>query len=607
MRAERSLRTPGPGRHKSRPHVPERVWIIALPLAFIVLLWSSRHAPLGTPVCDDYAFLLRLTFDHPLDWLDSMGAAFYWRPFSRQLYFLLVGPWLLQSPWVAATINATLLLMIAFLLYRITRRFAAIPVATAVAVFPLLSEPARVLLGWPSGAQHLLSAAGVLLAVHEVLMGRLVTAALAALAALLSHESAVLVLPVLPVATWMRTRQMDKTAWAAAVTATVALAWGTGYALAFRHGVHLPPAGDSHAFTRQIPTLYGRAVIAALNLEDVSSQARLVLMLGYLAIVVSAVIVLARRTSRSQLTDAAPALFVADTWFALGVLPLAVLLPDWNAWRAWTPTLGFAVGTTALLGLVSPWLGAGWIALKLTALLLSPTADITVSNLPPASVSHDSFTQIARLQILTSATRRVLLQHNPTLPRGAAVCFIRTPLLAEYGFQGESAISVWYRDSTLKWGRLGDDPGLVRPFAAGIEFLPGELEIAMPIDPRALQHFQLGLRAIVQSRLGAADSLLMIAERAQERRKGTFLGATIYKRARIALFRENLVAADSLDRVAEALGIDPEDHWAFEAQLALRRRDRPAALAALQQLIGVAPDSPDAIEVASSLGLKRIR
>jgi hypothetical protein len=178
--------------------------------------------------------------------------------------------------------------------------------------------------------------------------------------------------------------------------------------------------------------------------------------------------------------------------------------------------------------------------------------------------------------------------------------------LAEYAFQGENALRVWYRDSTLKWGKLGGDPGVVRPFAAGIEFLPGESEVAMPIDPHALQHFQLGLSAIVNARLGSADSLLAIAERAQARRKGIFLGATIYKRARIALLRENLIAADSLVRVAEALGIDPEDHWAFEAQMAVRRRDRPAALTALEQLVAIAPDSPDAIEIASRLGLKRI-
>src|SRR6266516_18729 len=47
----------------------------------------------GTTVLDDYAFLDRLTFQHPLDPFDSMAGAFYWRPLSRQLYFSLIGPW----------------------------------------------------------------------------------------------------------------------------------------------------------------------------------------------------------------------------------------------------------------------------------------------------------------------------------------------------------------------------------------------------------------------------------------------------------------------------------------------------------------------------------
>ena len=595
------------GREKGRLRAAEHIWLMALPLSFLVLLWTSRNAPLGTAVCDDYAFLYRLTFHRPPDWFDSMGAAFYWRPLSRQLYFTLVGPWMLQFPWVAAAVNATLLLAIAFLLHRIARHFVSVPVATAVAVFPLLSEPARVLLGWPSGAQHLLSAAAVLLAMHEVLSGRLMTAALAALGGLLSHESAVLVLPMLPLVTWMRTRRLDTTGRAAAITATVAAAWGIGYALALRHGVRLPASSDMHSLAHQLPSLYGHAVIAALNLEDISSRSRLLLMCGYMGIVMAAVVLLATRSSRLQFAQLGPALFAADIWFALGLLPLVMLLPDWNAWRAWIPTLGFAVGTTALLGLVSPWLAAGWVTLKLVALLVSPTAGIAVSNLPPTSASHDSFAQIARLQRLASATRRVLLQHDPAFPRHASVCFVRTPFLAEYGLAGDNAIRVWYRDSTLEVQGIGEDPGLVRPFAAGIEFLPGESEIAMPIDADALWHFQLGLHAITQSDLRAADSLLVLTERDQERRKGTFLGAAIYKRGRIALLEGRLTAADSLNRVAESLGITPEDHWAFEAQLALRRGDRPAALAALQQLAEVAPDSPDASEVASRLGLKRIR
>ena len=137
--------------------MPERAWLLAIPLALLALLWSCHNALLGTAVADDYAFLANLTFQHPLDWLDSMGATFYWRPMSRQLYFSLVGPWLLQAPWLAATLHAALLALQALLLFRIARRFAPAPVAAAVAAFPLVSEQARVLLAWPSTFQDLCS------------------------------------------------------------------------------------------------------------------------------------------------------------------------------------------------------------------------------------------------------------------------------------------------------------------------------------------------------------------------------------------------------------------------------------------------------------------
>src|SRR6185503_16509701 len=76
-------------RTRSSAALPEWVWLALAPAALIVLLWASRGAPLGTPVADDFAFLYRLGFQHPLDPFDSMGATYYWRPLSRQAWFSL--------------------------------------------------------------------------------------------------------------------------------------------------------------------------------------------------------------------------------------------------------------------------------------------------------------------------------------------------------------------------------------------------------------------------------------------------------------------------------------------------------------------------------------
>ena len=169
--------------------------------AALALAWSIRHSLPGVAVADDYAFLDRLRFQHPLDPLDSMGAAYYWRPFSRQLWVSLVGPWLLQAPWLAAGLSAALLAMLSILLHRLTRRLAPEPawLAPLVATAPLVVESSRALIVWPSGAQHLLAAAGATWALHEAAFGRRATAALAALVAVLSHELAALALPILPV------------------------------------------------------------------------------------------------------------------------------------------------------------------------------------------------------------------------------------------------------------------------------------------------------------------------------------------------------------------------------------------------------------------------
>ena len=259
-----------------------------------MLLRACRGALLGSPVADDFAFLYRIAFQHPLDLLDSMGATFYWRPMSRQLYFSLVGGAVLARPWVASAVNAALLLALGALLYRIARRGMAPPVAATIALFPLLAEPARALLAWPSGAQHLLAAVGAALALHEALAGRRVTAAAAALAGVLSHESAALVLPGLPLVAWFRTRDRRETALWAGAAAAVAALWMAGYAIARHHGVAMPPRVGGLSLIGRLPRLLLLALTATLNLEEAPSDVYLTVVLGTLALIAIAVVLIVR-------------------------------------------------------------------------------------------------------------------------------------------------------------------------------------------------------------------------------------------------------------------------------------------------------------------------
>src|SRR5437773_1805907 len=143
----RDARTQPTPAHGPRFEVGTRLlpWLGGLGIA--ALLWSCRGYRPGVPVADDYSFLARLEFQKPLDPFDSMGASYYWRPLSRQLYFSLVGPWLLAAPWVDALIHALLLGAIGVLVFRVTRRELAPSVAAAIAAGVVIAEPARVLLG----------------------------------------------------------------------------------------------------------------------------------------------------------------------------------------------------------------------------------------------------------------------------------------------------------------------------------------------------------------------------------------------------------------------------------------------------------------------------
>src|SRR5205085_11823694 len=131
----------------------------------------------------------------------------YWRPLSRQVYFALVAPWLIQAPWIDAVLHAAMLAGLALAMYRLARRAFDAPTSAAIASFPILAEPSRVLLAWPTGAEYLLAMLAAVLAVSAAAAGRRIVAAVALMAALLSHESAVVTLAVVPIVGAWRTRR----------------------------------------------------------------------------------------------------------------------------------------------------------------------------------------------------------------------------------------------------------------------------------------------------------------------------------------------------------------------------------------------------------------
>jgi hypothetical protein len=590
----------------ARFRIPEAAWLLAVPMALGVQLIACRRAPLGAAVADDYSFLARLLFQKPLDLFDSMGATYYWRPLSRQLYFTLVGPWLLQAPWADTLLHVLVLAAIGVLAFRIARGFVAPPVAAAIAAGLVTTEPARVLLGWPSGAQHLLASLFALLAIHEAHRRRLPTATLAALAGVLSHESAALALPLLPLIAWRDRRQVRDALMAGGAAIAVVLVWAGGYAIALRHGVLLPPttarAGVSVA--GRVPGLFSRAWPAALNVEDVHGPERAMVLGGLLLAALIAAAAWMRPEARTRLRAALPLGLVGLAWFVVGVLPLAVLLPDWNSWRAWLPTVGLAFAIPALLGAASPPLAAVWVGLRIAALLVAPGAPRLVTREAPQNGSHVSFSQLVRLQRTVLASHDALVGAVPTLPPHARVCYWEMPRLAEFAYQGSRALQVWYRDSTLTWMAFGGRGGLTQRLDEGVEFHPEDMnEFAAHVPGRAIALYQQAAALILADRATKGDSLLRQAMVVLGRDHGPFIGTLYENMALNAYRRGDYKAADSLNEYALRVGVETGAYWLLRSARAIMNGDRQQAEMAIRRSLELDRNNDAAQAVARELGV----
>jgi hypothetical protein len=599
---------PGPPAPARPARVPGIVWLLALPLALGALVFACRGAALGTAVADDYSFLHRLAFQRPLDAFDSMGATYYWRPVSRQLYFSLVGRWLLTAPWVAALLHALILCGSGGLAFRIARRDLPVPVAASIAAGIVLSEPARVLLGWPSGSQHLLAALFALLAVHEAQARRLPTAALAALAGVLSHESAALALPLIPLITWRERHEARAALASLGAVAAVAAVWRAGYAIALRHGVATPPVHSpadlpGQSIASKIPTLLSKAFPAALNLEDVQGPERTFVLCGLALAAVIAGVVFALPAGRPRLRAALPMALAGIAWFVLGVLPLALLLPDWNAWRAWTPAIGLTFAIPALLGTASPWLAGVWVGLRLAALLVAPVVTPLVTRTPPPNGSHVSFPQLVRLQTIVSATREVLAADVPKLAPHDRVCYWEMPRLAEFAYQGSKALQVWYGDSTLSWTPFGGQKGLTTPLAAGVEFRFADTPFAASIPRRAIVLYQQAAALSIAGHEDRADSVLRESMAVVGHDRGPFIGTLYENMALNAYRRQRYEQADTLNELALRVGAETGSYWLMRAARAIQRGDNAMARAAIRRSLQLDAGNEAARQVARQLGV----
>src|SRR5262249_17514395 len=149
------------------------------------------------------------------------------------------------------------------------------------------------------------------------------------LAALLCHEASALVLPAMLVIAW-RQRALR----AGGVTcALVAALWLTGRFVAHTHGAGWIDRGPrSGSLPLQWLEASFRVIMSQLNLEELAGSPHMAIALGYGAIALLTIVLLARERPK-QAQAAAPGMAGAALWLAIGAVPLA-LLAQWDSWRS---------------------------------------------------------------------------------------------------------------------------------------------------------------------------------------------------------------------------------------------------------------------------------
>lgn len=341
---------------------------------------------------------------------------------------------------------------------------------------------------------------------------------------------------------------------------------------------------------------------AAFNLEDLDALRRSAVGVLYAGVAAVTTVVLVTRSARQRLLAAWPGPALLAGAFLVTAIPLAQLLPDWNAWRAWVPTLAFGLALGWLLALVHPGLAVAFAGVRLLALLFAPPAKPIAMPHPPATASHMSYLRLARLQRIVASAHDALTEAHPQLAKGARVRYWNLPRFAEVGFLEATAPRVWYRDSTLSWRSFGGHAGLFQELDVLIEFVDFAADPAAVIDPPVVDAFVRGARAQLDGQPRLADSLYAVAI-ALTRSRGSMLASLWENRASSNLALGNIDStAVFIERSREITG-ENADYWAVIARVRGARGDRAGAERAYARLLALKPDHPDAPEIARLLGI----
>jgi hypothetical protein len=578
--------------------------------AISALLWSLRGGMPGSPAADDYDYLYALRFEQPLDPWGPMGSVWYWRPLSRQAYFALFGSAFFEAPLVVAAFHGALLVALFALAYRVARRAFPPLGAASIAAFPLLAEPTRALVAWPTGAQPLLAMVLIALAVHEAAARRVGMAVAALAAALLCHEQAILAAPAVPLVVAFASREARDRRRALAATALVVALYAGARALAATHGAGLPARSGLGAALAAAPAVFGRSLAAQLDVVAGASGPRaLVAPALALIVAVAGVAFVVRADARARLRRAAPALAAGLAWFVLGIVPLAFAAELWTPRHTALPGLGLGLLAAGLLACAAPALAAAFTAIRLVALLLMPAASTTVPAVIEAESTPLSYLHVTRLQRTAESARRVLTAGRPTLPPGTDVRYWSLPTQTQVAFAGPRAVRTWYGDSTLTWS-FWQRTGEVERARSGTPVLGFNVEVPDPavlMQPAAVLAYEEGMAAWTAGDPERAEIAFERAARAQSPIHGNFANEIVRFLARLAYIRGDSARADSLAEVDRAYAGESPTYLAMKALIALQKGDAIGARDFAERALRLRPDEADARMVLDHLAAPAAR
>lgn len=377
----------------------------------------------------------------------------YWRPLSRAVYFALLAPPAGGSPGVFHAVNFALFLGALVLLHQWLRGHASRAGAMAGVAFFALLPFQRVNLTWISCAQDLLALLFTLAAFALWRSGRTTLAALPALAAFASKESA---LPlVLALVGWDVI--LGRRAWREALRRAAPVAAVTmGYAALAAavtgapdsRFVRFDPAGALAGYVHLVQALLGLdhpaglpAALAANGPHPVALAAGLVLALR-----------LPRRNPPAAMDrDPGAAHRFAAAWVLVFGLPLGPVSHTWSSYYA---TLA-AAGAALAVALLAARLGRGGWAALIAGLLWWHAGGTAVRGFSVTEdrwtwTSHLTAAYFERAAALTDTLSRQLRRLVPDPAPHTRFFFATLPPHAGFQMGNGALIRNLYRDPTLR-------------------------------------------------------------------------------------------------------------------------------------------------------------